>query len=75
MAVLAARARQAFFEYNPLPLVGDDPERIYRVDPDGPAGRGLRARHAQLSGANSENRQPALDAASARARRRRSCSG
>ena len=36
VALLAARARQAFFEYNPLPLVGDDPERVYRSIPLGP---------------------------------------
>jgi alkaline phosphatase D len=30
-ALLAARGRQAFFEYNPLPLLGDDPERIHRA--------------------------------------------
>ena len=30
-ALLAARARQAFLEYNPLPILGDDPERIYRT--------------------------------------------
>jgi alkaline phosphatase D len=36
VAVLAARARQAFFEYNPVPLVGDDPERIYRSISLGP---------------------------------------
>ena len=33
VALLAARARQAFFEYNPLPLVGDEPERVYRSIP------------------------------------------
>jgi alkaline phosphatase D len=36
MALLAARARQAFGEYNPIPLVGDDPERIYRRVSYGP---------------------------------------
>ena len=30
VALLAARARQAQFEYTPLPLVGADPERRYR---------------------------------------------
>jgi alkaline phosphatase D len=37
MAVIAARARQAFFEYNPVPLNGDDPERVYRTVPYGSA--------------------------------------
>ena len=65
VAVLAARARQAFVEYNPLPLFGDDPERIYRSIPAGSARRGLRARHADATRARTaSNRQPAIEAAS-----------
>ncbi len=65
VAVLAARARQAFFEYNPLPLVGDDPERIYRTIPLGPLVEVFALDMRTFKGANSENRQPALDASSA----------
>ena len=35
-ALLAARARQAFLEYNPLPISPEDPERIYRIVATGP---------------------------------------
>ena len=36
MALLAARARQAFLEYNPVPVNADDSERIYRTVGFGP---------------------------------------
>ena len=65
MAVLAARARQAFFEYNPLPIFGDDPERIYRSIPMGPLVEVFALDMRTYKGANTENRQPALDASSA----------
>jgi alkaline phosphatase D len=65
VAVLAARGRQAFFEYNPLPLVGDDPERIYRSIPMGPLVEVFALDMRTHKGANSDNRQPALDASSA----------
>jgi alkaline phosphatase D len=64
-ALLAARARQAFFEYNPLPLTGDDPERIYRSVPYGPALEVFALDMRSYRGANSVNRQPSLDADSA----------
>lgn len=60
-ALLAARARQAFFEYNPLPLIGDDPERIYRTVPYGSALEVFALDLRSYRSANSENRQPALD--------------
>jgi alkaline phosphatase D len=63
--LLAARARQAFFEYNALPLLGDDPERIDRTVPYGPAVEIFALDMRSYRGANSENRQPALDAGSA----------
>jgi alkaline phosphatase D len=65
VAVLAARARQAFFEYNPLPLVGDNPDRIYRSVPLGPLVEVFALDMRTYKGANSENRQPVMDAAAA----------
>ncbi|MEO8522021.1 MAG: alkaline phosphatase D family protein [Acidobacteriota bacterium] len=65
VALLAARARQAFFEYNPLPLVGDDPERVYRSIPLGPLVEVFALDMRSYRGANGPNRQPALDASSA----------
>ena len=65
VAVLAARGRQAFFEYNPLPLVGDDPERIYRSIPLGPLVEVFALDMRTYKGANSPNRQATLDASSA----------
>ena len=60
MALLAARARQAFLEYNPVPVSADETGRIYRTVDVRPAGRGLRARPAQLS--RPEQREPPADA-------------
>src|SRR5260221_1044261 len=65
VAVLAARARQAFVEYNPLPILGDDLERIYRSIPMGPLVEVFALDMRTYKGANSENRQPVLDASSA----------
>ncbi|HTM24207.1 MAG TPA: alkaline phosphatase D family protein [Vicinamibacterales bacterium] len=65
VAVLAARARQAFFEYNPLPLIAGDPERIYRSVPLGPLVEVFALDMRSYKGANSANVQPALDASSA----------
>jgi alkaline phosphatase D len=65
VAVLAARARRAFFEYAPLPLVGDDPERVYRSVRLGPLVEIFALDMRTYKGANSENRQPSMDAASA----------
>ncbi|HSC25681.1 MAG TPA: alkaline phosphatase D family protein, partial [Vicinamibacterales bacterium] len=64
-ALLAARARQAFFEYNPIPLAGDDPERIYRSIPYGPLVEVFAIDMRSYRGPNTENRQAALDAESA----------
>ncbi len=63
--LLAARARQAFFEYNPLPMIADDPERIYRAIPFGTAAEIIALDMRSYRGANSGNRQAALDASSA----------
>src|SRR6185369_4114694 len=65
VAVLAARARQAFFEYNPLPLVGDDPERVYRSVSLGPLVEVFALDMRTYKGANGENRQASMDASSA----------
>jgi alkaline phosphatase D len=64
-ALLAARARQAFFEYNPLSLDGNDPERIHRVIPYGPLVEIFALDLRSYRGANSENRQAELSDASA----------
>jgi alkaline phosphatase D len=63
--LLAARARQAFFEYNPVPLTGDEPERIWRTVPYGPAVEIFALDMRSYRGANSENRQATLDERSA----------
>lgn len=60
-AMLAARARQAFFEYNPLPVVGEDPERIYRTVSTGPLVEVFALDLRSYRGPNSSNRQAALD--------------
>ena len=75
VAVLAARGRQAFFEYNPLPIVGDDPERVYRSIPLGPLVEVFALDMRSYKGANS--REPAADARTPRRRSsvRRSWSG
>jgi alkaline phosphatase D len=65
VAMLAARARQAFFEYNPLPQFADDPERIYRTIPMGPLVEIFALDMRSYKGANTDNRQPAMDATSA----------
>jgi alkaline phosphatase D len=65
VALLAARARQAFFEYNPVALAGDAPERIDRAVPYGPFVEIFALDMRSYRGPNSENRQAALDASSA----------
>ena len=59
--LLAARARQAFFEYNPLTTHADDPERIYRSIPLGPMAEVLALDLRTYRGANSGNRQGTLE--------------
>jgi alkaline phosphatase D len=59
-ALLAARARQAFFEYNPLPLDGDDPERVHRTVPYGDALEVFVLDLRSYRSSNSENRQTEL---------------
>jgi alkaline phosphatase D len=63
--LLAARARQAFLEYNPVPFTGEDPERIARTIPYGAAVEIFALDMRSYRGANSENRQSTLDERSA----------
>ena len=58
VALLAARARQAHFEYTPLPLDGRDPERLYRRVRFGPVEVFLLD-YRSYRAANSANTQPA----------------
>lgn len=65
MALLAARGRQAFFEFNPIAPAGDDSERIYRTLSLGPLVEVFALDLRSYRGANSENRQPSTTADSA----------
>jgi alkaline phosphatase D len=65
MPLLAARARQAFLEYNPVPVNSDDSERIYRTVNFGQSLDVFALDLRSYRGANSENRQPALSEESA----------
>lgn len=60
MALLAARARQAFMEYHPLSIDGDAPERIHRVVPCGPLVEVFAVDLRSYRGPNSANLQAAL---------------
>lgn len=62
VALLAARARKAFLEFNPLAPSADDPDRIYRTIPYGPLVDVFALDLRSYRGANSTNRQPALSA-------------
>ncbi|MEW6322308.1 MAG: alkaline phosphatase D family protein [Acidobacteriota bacterium] len=57
MALLAARARQAFLEYHPLPIVEGDAERIHRRVPCGPLAEIFALDLRSFRGPNSPNRQ------------------
>lgn len=56
--LLAARGRQAFLEYLPIRLPGDDPERIYRSVRYGPTLEVFLVDQRTYRGPNSTNRQP-----------------
>jgi alkaline phosphatase D len=62
VALLAARARQACFEYTPLPIDGRDPERLYRRVRYGPIEVFLLD-YRSYRAANSANRQPSASEA------------
>jgi len=57
VALLAARAKQAFLEYAPIQLNERDPERIYRSFNYGPALDVFMLDERSYRGDNSENRQ------------------
>ena len=63
-ALLAARARQAFLEFNPIGPSAVDTERIHRVIPYGPLVDVFAIDLRSYRGANSENRQTSLSPAS-----------
>jgi len=65
IAVLSARARQAFLEYNPLPIDPRSPRRIHRVLPYGPHVEIFGVDLRSYRSVNSANRQPARSAATA----------
>jgi alkaline phosphatase D len=60
MALLSARARQAFLEFNPLAPNADDPQRIYRSIPYGPLLDVIALDLRSYRGGNSDNRQTSL---------------
>jgi alkaline phosphatase D len=60
VALLAAHARQAFLEFNPVGRSADDPERIHRVIPYGPLADIFALDLRSYRAANSENRQSTL---------------
>jgi alkaline phosphatase D len=64
-ALLAARGRRAFLEYNPLPAQADDPDRIYRRVHYGSGVEVFAIDLRSYRGPNSENRQATLDEQSA----------
>jgi alkaline phosphatase D len=64
-AMLAARGRRAFLEYNPLAVVAHDPDRIYRSISYGPSADVFAIDLRSYRGPNSENRQATLDERSA----------
>jgi alkaline phosphatase D len=63
-SLLAARARQAFLEFNPIGPSADDTERIHRLIPYGPLVDVFAIDLRSYRSANSENRQPSLSHAS-----------
>lgn len=64
-ALLAARARRAFLEYQPVSTTAEDPDRIYRTIPFGPLVEIFVLDLRSYRGPNSANRQPTLDESSA----------
>lgn len=60
-SLLSAWARRAMFDYNPMRLNADDPERIYRSFGYGPSLDVFMLDERSYRGPNSPNRQTALD--------------
>jgi alkaline phosphatase D len=65
MALLSARARQAFLEFNPIAPNADDPQQIYRRIPYGPLLDIIALDLRSYRGGNSDNRQGSLTPESA----------
>jgi len=64
-SLLAAYARQAMFEYNPMRIRGDDAERVYRRLSYGPLLDVLMIDERSYRGPNTPNRQTVLNEESA----------
>jgi alkaline phosphatase D len=60
VALLAARAKRAFFEHFPIRFEPDESERVYRSIPYGPLLEVFALDMRTYRGANSPNRQPTL---------------
>jgi alkaline phosphatase D len=60
VAVLAARAKQAFYEHFPIRATPQEARRVYRSLPYGPSVEIFALDMRTYRGANSPNRQPAL---------------
>ena len=60
VALLAARARKAFLEHQPIRLSCEDPERIYRSLPYGPSLEIFALDMRTDRGPNTGNRQPSM---------------
>jgi alkaline phosphatase D len=60
VALLAARARQAFLEFNPVGISADERDRVYRTISPGPLVEVFAIDLRSYRGANSENRQSTL---------------
>ena len=58
IALLAARARRAMFEYLPIRSLPDEAERVYRAYSYGPLAEVIVLDQRSYRGANSANRQP-----------------
>jgi alkaline phosphatase D len=65
MALIAARARQAFLEYNPLTISTADRDRVYRSIPFGPLVETFALDMRSYRGPNSANQQNVLSEESA----------
>ena len=59
VAVLAARAKQAFYEHYPIRATALEERRVYRSIPHGPSAEVFALDMRTYRGANSPNRQPA----------------
>jgi alkaline phosphatase D len=60
VAMLAARARKAFFEFNPIAPAADEADRVYRTVSLGPLVDVFALDLRSYRGANSENRQTSM---------------